>query len=97
MYRDRSWDKNLTAAPHRHAIPRSFKKPIADFQFSKNDGSVSWGERFDVKIADIANRVLSINIRALLFTEIVFEENSRENRPIRPIKKEKKKEKTLQI
>lgn len=86
----------MTAAPHRHAIPRSFKQPIADFQFSKNDGSVSRGERFDVKIADIANRVLSINIRAFLFIEIVFEESSCENCPIRPIKK-KKREKTLQI
>lgn len=56
---------------------------------------MSRGERFDVKIADIANRVLSINIPALLFTKIIFEENSRENCPIRPIKK--KKEKTLQI
>lgn len=51
---------------------------------------MSRGERFDVKIADIANRVLSINIRALLFTKIVFEENSRENCPIRPIKKKRK-------
>lgn len=42
-------------------------------------------------MADIANRVLSISIRAFLFTEIVFEENSRENCPIRPIKKKKKK------
>lgn len=56
---------------------------------------MSQGERFDVKIADIANRVLSINIPALLFTKIIFEENSRENCPIRPIKKKKKK--TLQI
>lgn len=52
---------------------------------------MSRGERFDVKIADIANRVLSINIPALLFTKIVLEENSRENCPIRPIKKKKKK------
>lgn len=52
---------------------------------------MSRGERFDVKIADIANRVLSINIPALLFTKIVLEENSRENCPIRPIKKKKKR------